>query len=481
MGAIGRTFARIRQRLSISGIMRRPVNSVPVRRLSIRVKVFPVLRPLAKIWNRLRGTYWFLPAVMIAGCVGMAYLMLTLDQIRVADNVKHLAWIYTRDPTGARDLLSVVSQSAITVAGVVFSITVVSLTLASNQFGTRVLKSFARDSGNQVVLGTLLGTFLYGILVMRRVESSPGPRYVPSISVAFGILLAALCVAMLVYFIHHVISSIQAENVAAAVAKDLYYTIDSLFPEAVKDGDPHHEDGLFPSEALLLTNPRQEVCAPQDGFVRAVNLDRLVEMAKENDAVIRLLVRAGDFVTGKTVVAQVFSNRRESKDLHLPVSEGLTVGDQRSYEGDIGFGFQQLSLIAVRSLSPAINAIGAASDAIERLVASLVRLGTRQWPSNYCRDEDGHLRVVAKALDMQALVDDLLDPIRYAAAENPAVVLHVVRRLHWAGLQVEQPELRRALRLSIERFLDAGRLFSQELDRRRLRELEDKLNLPRIA
>ena len=94
--------------------------------------------------------------------------MLLADDLLPTQYIVHLSWVYTRDPAGARALLSVISQSMITVAGVVFSVVVVALTLASNQFGTRVLKSFAHDTGNQVVLGTFLGTFL------RLIGDAPG-------------------------------------------------------------------------------------------------------------------------------------------------------------------------------------------------------------------------------------------------------------------------------------------------------------------
>ncbi len=403
--------------------------------------------------------------------MGLAYTMLSLDRMRTAEDVGHLAWVFTRDPSGARGLLSVISESVITVAGVVFSVTVVALTMASNQFGTRVLKSFSRDTGNQIVLGTLLGTFLYGIVVMRRVESSHGSSYVPSLSVAFGILLAAVCVGLLVYFIHHVIISIQAENVVASVADDLYDTIDDLFPEELKQPADAHADELSQQETELLQRDSRQLCAERDGFVRSINQQRLKELAQKNAAVIRLRVRPGDFVASETVLAETWGESQNQEDLQRLLRKCFAVGEQRTYEEDVGFGLQQISLVAVRSLSPAINAIGTAQDAIERLVASLVRLGGRKVPSRYVRDEAGRLLVVTAGLDFPNLADSLLDPIRHAAATNPTIVSDMVRRLSWAASNIKQPELRKAMHVHIDRFLAAATLFPQELDRRRLYEM----------
>ena len=61
----------------------------------------------------------------------------------------------------ARGMLEVIAGSVITVAGVAFSITVVALTLASNQYTPRILRNFMRDRANQLVPGVLVGVFTY--------------------------------------------------------------------------------------------------------------------------------------------------------------------------------------------------------------------------------------------------------------------------------------------------------------------------------
>lgn len=432
------------------------------------------------LWSRLRSTYWFVPSLILAGCVGLSYAMLWIDYALPPGYVIRHAWVYTRDPNGARDLLSVVSQSMITVAGVVFSVTVVALALASNQFGTRVLKSFARDVGNQIVLGTFLGTFLYGILVMRRIESLH-TVFVPSLSVAVAIALAMFSLLVLVYFIHHVIVEIQGENVVAAVARDLYVTMDALFPEELGKAAPPAPDHLSASEASLIETAGLEVHSRTDGFIRAVNDDKLMRLARENDAVVRLLVMPGDFVSKGRLLARVWGPSVRQQRLEKKLQQAVSIGAQRSYEEDIGFGLQQLGLIAVRSLSPAINAVGTALDAIDRLIASLVRLGQRKIPSPYRRDPENRLRVITQPWDMERLLDGVLDPIRHAAGANPAMVMHIVHGLADAAGKIPDTPLRRLIGQHLERFAAAEAQFPQELDRRRLRELTQKLRERRVA
>lgn len=446
------------------------MNQTTVNHVSIFPRTF-------RFWNRLRSNYWFVPTLIIASGFVLSSIMLTIDYALPAGFFVGQGWVYTRDPEGARQLLSVVSQSMITVAGVVFSVTVVALALASNQFGTRVLKSFARDVGNQIALGTLLGTFLYGILIMRRVESRQ--PFVPSLSVAVAIALAIFSLLVLIYFIHHVIVEIQAENVVAAVVKDLYETMDAVFPAQSEKETPCEPQQ--PPAAALMAAAGAEVCCEGEGFVQSINLRQLVDLAHQHDLVVRLLVRPGDFVSAGTTLARVGSESTPDEPCISQIQDAFSIGAHRSYDEDIGLGLQQLGLVAVRSLSPAINAVGTALDAIQRLISSLIRLDTKEIPSTYHRDRDGRLRLIEKDFGFEEMLADVFDPIRHAAATNPAVVTFVIRGLAGAQARIRKPLLRRIVSQHLERFAAATSEFPQELDRRRVRELYESLQERCIA
>jgi uncharacterized membrane protein len=441
------------------------------------VKHIPAVTRVKRLWGFLRSTYWFVPGIIIAGCVGLSYIMLTLDLIYPTKYIVHLSWVYTRDAQGARMLLSVISQSMITVAGVVFSITVVALSLASNQFGPRVLQTFERDTGNQMALGTFLGTFLYGILVMRRVEGSDQHQFVPSLSVAVGIFLAMISVAVLVYFIHHVILNIQAQNVIAFVADDVNGSMLVLFPEKLGEGAAPLKENLTDAEGAILKASSVPVCSGAEGYVTSVNEGKLMGAARGQDAVIRLFAVPGDFVRQDSVVARIWSHRPIPEKMKDEIRRSLSIGVRRTYEEDIGFGLQQLALIAVRSLSPAINAVGTAMDAQERLFASLVRLGNRKIPSQYRRDEDGRLRVITDPWRFDLLLDGVFGPIRHAASSNPTVIAHILKGLSEVERNIQNPDLRRCLREYIDRFAATIEHFPMEADRRHVGDLYRRLRL----
>lgn len=128
--------------------------------------------------------------LMAIAAIALAFTMLTIDRAGASGLIEQLGWTYTGGPEGARSLLSTVASSLITVAGTVFSIVIVALQLASSQFGPRLLRNFMRDTGNQVVLGTFIATFLYCLLILRTIRSDQSGLFVPQLSVTVGIVLA---------------------------------------------------------------------------------------------------------------------------------------------------------------------------------------------------------------------------------------------------------------------------------------------------
>jgi uncharacterized membrane protein len=93
-------------------------------------------------WQEMRSSFWFVPAVIVVGAVGLAAGLITLDVNVELHVAKRWPLIFGSGASGARGLLTAVAGSMITVAGVVFSITIVALALTSSQHTSRVLRNF---------------------------------------------------------------------------------------------------------------------------------------------------------------------------------------------------------------------------------------------------------------------------------------------------------------------------------------------------
>jgi uncharacterized membrane protein len=150
---------------------------------------------LSKFWDQIHSSYWFIPAVMAVAATALAFIMLTLDRTNKVEI--NYWWMYTGGANGAQSLLGTVAGSMISVAATAFSITIVALQLAAANFGPRLLRNFMQDTGNQIVLGTFISTFIYSLLVLRTIhgEGDGYEQFVPQLSITVGTILAIISIS----------------------------------------------------------------------------------------------------------------------------------------------------------------------------------------------------------------------------------------------------------------------------------------------
>ncbi len=382
---------------------------------------------LLKYWDRLRSSLWFVPAVMACLAVALAVCAVELDKAIAENWVQRLGWIYSGGAEGASLLLGTVAGSMIAIAGTVFSMTLVALSLASSQLGPRLLRNFMRDTANQLVLGTFVATFLYCLIVLRTVRRADEVAFVPHLSVSIGVLLAMVSIGVLIYFIHHVSVSIQADEVVARVGKELEEGIDRLFPGHL--GKPVSEVSKAPSEAELPATFAREarpVGALADGYLQLIDADALMALAAEDDLLLRLERRPGHYLVKGRAMVMVWPGDRVNETLVEELNAAFVLGDQRTAAQDVEFSFNQLVEIAVRALSPGINDPFTAIACVDRLGSGLCRLARRNMPSALRFDLHGRLRLVAPGPTFAGIVDVAFNQIRQSARSNPAVAIRML-------------------------------------------------------
>lgn len=375
-------------------------------------------------WEYLRGTYWAVPSAMAAAAIGLSVAIVQLDEAATASWLDRLSWVYTGGPEGARAVLSTIAASMITVAGVTFSITIVALTLASQQFGPRLLRNFLRDLGNQIVLGTFVSTFIYCLLVLRTVRGSDDEEFVPHLAVTVGVALAMLSLGVLIFFIHHVATSIQASRIIANVAEDLEGAIDRLFPETIGEDVASADGPRASADGLSEVHRMRMVMARTTGYVQALDSDRIMRVACEHDLVVRVHARPGSFVRDGSVLLTVAPGEGgpDDKSFH----DGFIIGSDRTGTQDVMFFIDQLVELAVRALSPGINDPGTARLCIDRLEQALCHLGGRQMPSAERYDDDGRVRVVACPLTFPAVLESAFTELARYARSSASVTCRLL-------------------------------------------------------
>jgi len=309
----------------------------------------------------------------------------------------------------------------------VFSMTLVALSLASSQLGPRLLRNFMRDTANQLVLGTFVATFVYCLLVLRTVRRADEVAFVPHLSVSIGVLLAMVSIGVLIYFIHHVSVSIQADEVVARVGSELDDGIDRLFPSQL--GKPESEAAQASGKVGLPAEFAREaipVGAVEDGYLQLIDADALMALASEEDLLLRLERRPGHYLVKGQAMAMVWPGDRVTATLVDRMSAAFVLGDQRTAAQDVEFSFQQLVEIALRALSPGINDPFTAIACVDRLGSGLCRLARRDMPSALRFDQRGRLRLVAPGSTFAGIVDLAFNQIRQSARSNPAVAIRLL-------------------------------------------------------
>jgi uncharacterized membrane protein len=405
----------------------------------VRVQVFKTL-------DRIRSSFWFLPAAMASGAMVLAFATVALDTPLTDWLTRNWGLTFTGGAEGASSLLGAIAGSMITIAGVVFSMTLVALSLASSQLGPRLLRNFMRDTTTQVVLGTFVATFLYCLLVLRTIRRAEETLFVPHLSVTLGVLLAVVSVGVLIYFIHHVSVSIQANEIVARVGRELIEEIERLFPENIGRGAPRIT--TEPPNADFLDRFEREarpIGSTGDGYLQFIDGDALMALAMEEDVVIRVERRPGHYVVATRPLALVWPGDRVTDQLMESVNSAFALGNQRTSGQDIEFAVNQLVEIAVRALSPGVNDPFTAITCVDRLGSALCRLAQQDMPSPYRYDTQDKLRVITPVFTFPDVTDAAFNQIRQYGRSSTAVTIRLLETIAEVAGSAHRLEDRAAL------------------------------------
>lgn len=418
-------------------------------------KELAIMMTRRSTWFSIRGSLWFVPAILLLLGVVLALALVQLDTWLDAQGLLRIPDALFAGPEGARQVLSVIAGSSITVAGVIFSITIVTLSLAAAQYSPRVLLSFMRDRTNQSVLGVLVLVFAYNLLVLRAVRSGD-PEFVPQISLWIGILLVFVAIGFFIAFIHNTAMSIQAPEIVARITAE---TLEAL--EAVRLSS--HEDtsatisSELPEPGVLTSIEWQAIPSPQSGYIQDVDIARLFEVACRHEVVLRVHWHVGVFVVKGRPLLYASCPKGLDEALVKEVQQQFGINSYRTVDQDPAFGIRQLVDIALKALSPSINDTTTAIHCVDYL-SVLLHWVVSDGDLPQSHSFDGKLRLITRQYDADYMIDLALNEIRQNAFGNVTVLLRLLRICRQLREDVADPGLRRQLRHHID-------LISENIDR----------------
>jgi uncharacterized membrane protein len=387
---------------------------------------------LTSHWRRevLRTNLWLVPAIEVVTAIVLFAGTTALDRAAYRGAISIPSWVISGSADGAREILTAIAAALITVVGVVFSIILVTLTLASTQFGPRMLRNFIRDRATQLTLGTFVATFVYSVLVLVSVGQGSHGDFIPHIGVTVTLGLTLADMTVLIYFIHHTATSIQLPQVIASIARDLSEAIEIQGGDRGRPAaDTAGHQGPSPVELLSLMETRGGIVrAEASGYLQFIRHRILVQLAAEAGAVISLDHRPGHFIVQGHPYAKVWPPEAVTR-----VSDALrrahVTGSHRTLTQDVSFGVDQLVEIAIRALSPAVNDTFTALTCIDWLGDNLCKIIDRWHPARIHRDDQGFIRVIAAQPTYERLVQRAFEKIRQASSGMPAVMIRQLEAL----------------------------------------------------
>lgn len=380
-------------------------------------------------WRKeaVRTNLWVIPTVVIAAVLVLFAVTYTADRTAYNGHLQLPSWVLSGTADAARIVLTTMAAAVITVVGIVFSITIVALTLASTQFGPRMLRNFVRDRGTQLTLGAFVATFCYAVITLVSVSGGPHGDFVPHLSITVTLVMTLVDVGVLIYFINHIATMIQLPVVIAAIAG----TLATEIATQQRGGSFGLGASRGPSPEELLARIEEsgaEIRTPLSGYLQVIRNESLLKIATSAEAVIHLPYRPGHFLVSGQVMARVWPASAASY-VEQNLVRGHVTGPYRTLTQDISFGFDQLVEIALRALSPAVNDTFTALTCIDWIGDCLCRISTSWWPQRIRRDVTGHIRVIAYQADFDRLVERAFEKIRQCSDGMPAVMIRQLESL----------------------------------------------------
>ncbi|WP_406372701.1 DUF2254 domain-containing protein [Streptomyces sp. NBC_01550] len=368
-------------------------------------------RALSPLREHLRDTFWFAPTVGLLCSFALWWGVSALD----AEIVTHLKDEQAYEEIGdlirfaddARTIVTTVSSAMMTFIGVVFSISLVAVQMASGQLTPRVVRIFVRSRISKLTLTVFLATFAFSLLVLTSYESESDPRRVTSVPLLQSMLTLAMVGLSLLLFIAYVSSTLRLMQVGPVVDR---ITHESLRVVGRMPGGVREELSLGAETARIGYSGRA-------GVLREVNVARLVRVARRQEVVLRLIPRIGDFVVPGTPVLAVHGGALSQRMPRYTIS----VGVERTPQQDLAFGLRQLSDIALRALSPAVNDPTTAVQCLDRIVQLLTAMVHLPLGAVQHRDGAGAVRLVQDGPEWTELVDLAFEEIRWCATRSPQV------------------------------------------------------------
>jgi uncharacterized membrane protein len=408
---------------------------------------------VAAFAERVRSSLFVVPMLFVLAAVVLAQASIVLDSA-IGTGTEDLPLGLTSTVESARAVLGTVAGATITVAGIAFSVSLLTIQLASSQYSPRVVSGIFRDPFNKRIIGTVVGTFTYCLIVLRSVRSAleqQGDPVIPNVSVAIGVVLGIASILAVIAFIDHNAHMMDVSAILTTVTSDTLLAVDRHWSADVFDARVPQDPDALPTVAGFT------VRFDRDGWVQLIDLEALMAAVPERGT-IRVEVAVGRYAIAESPLCTIWPDPELIDETVTRARRAVHVGGTRTLQQDAAFGIRQLADVALVALSPGVNDPTTAQDAIFHLGSALRALLDRDEPVRDLVCDDRRM-VLAEAGSHAQLIGLAYDEIRRAAAPHPSVSIYLLESMSLLqhALRPECAHARRILDEHARLILDATR------------------------
>lgn len=372
-----------------------------------------------QLQDRLNSSLFFVPMVFVFGAVLLGQAMLVVDE-RIGDIPLSL----TATVDSARSVLSVVAGATLTFAGIAFSVSLLLISLASSQFSPRVVHGLFRDPFNKRIMGVVIGTFTYCLIVLRAVRGpleDSGQAIVPSLSILTAVVLGIFSVLSIVAFISHSAHSMDVSRILEGVTREALAQIRDGWPEPTAEIDDHEPPALE-GDGFVVTFDAA-------GWVQQVDHQALLACLDPGASMLLATV-AGRFAIPGTTLCTIRPAPENEDDVRRNAVKAVKLGDTRTMQQDVTYGARQLADVALKALSPGINDPTTAQDALFHLGAVVREMLIRTPPPRRLEGEDDRVLMLSESISQEEIIELAFDEVRVAAVGQPTVQIYLLEIFH---------------------------------------------------
>ncbi len=354
--------------------------------------------------QHLRQSLWAVPLVGAVGGLLLAWVDLRLEgQVPLPAR-----WSYSAST--ASSVLSAVVGAMVGLIGLVVTIGVLVVQMATGTLSPRFMRLWYRDRLQKVVLASFTATFVFAFVLLSNVTSGP----VPDLGVTMAGIAVTVDLFLLLVYLDRFVHALRPVAVAAAMARSGLAIVD----ETSRHERRHAEAASSDPEARQGT-PVQ-VRANRSGAIQAINGTGLIALATRHDLVCDLRQTVGDFVISGAVLAEL-SGSTDDADVRR-VRGMIALGHERTIDQDPAFAIRIVVDIAIRALSPAVNDPTTATQMINHIGALLTAIGSHDLRGRgVYRDRDGAVRLTVPTRLWPDYLELGVSEIRQYGATSPQV------------------------------------------------------------